>query len=446
MKNLFVSLVLAMTFIGQGAAQKDVPVTPVTGESWLSHLHRALENTSMGKTVRLGPPTIVPTHAMAEQNAARLQNVVFEAAKPSLIVQGADLYRLNCQGCHGEFGLGAPPEINSVIEPTRATSASLIMARMKQRGLDTSWSQASEMANQAKGSLLDRLHKGGTDMPPFPHLSEPDVRAIFSYLRQLAGIPGAERQQVHVEESPLRVGEHIVKSTCHTCHNAAGVNPSPNELMQGVIPPLSTLTTRVTVQEFERKVRHGAPIMMGTPVLPYRGRMPVFDYLSESEVADAYLYLKLFPPSAWTDPATPPNPPQTASAIAAIVSTHEPPKNPPRSEAQDKKGSALPILAEVFVGLLVVGGTAFTLYDVKRSKAKRRPIQAVTSRRLATASPEGSPILVQSVGRSAAATQHRMSDDSHKQAAWQSRFDRTEYHVFESSWLSRRWENEDGVA
>jgi hypothetical protein len=216
--------------------------------------------------------------------------------------------------------------------------------------------------------------------------------------------------------------------------------------MQGVIPPLSTLTTRVTVQEFERKVRHGAPIMMGTPVLPYRGRMPVFDYLSESEVADAYLYLKLFPPSAWTDPATPPNPPQTASAIAAIVSTHEPPKNPPRSEAQDKKGSALPILAEVFVGLLVVGGTAFTLYDVKRSKAKRRPIQAVTSRRLATASPEGSPILVQSVGRSAAATQHRMSDDSHKQAAWQSRFDRTEYHVFESSWLSRRWENEDGVA
>ena len=446
MKNLFVSLVIVTALIVQATAQKSVPVTPVTGESWLSHLHRALENTSMGKTVRLGPPTIVPTRAMAEQNAARLQSVIFEAAKPSVTVQGADLYRLNCQGCHGEFGLGAPPEINSVIEPTRATSASLIMARMKQRGLDTSWSQASEMANQAKGSLLERLHKGGTDMPPFPHLSEPEVRAIFSYLRQLAAIPGAERQQVHVGESPVRIGEHIVKSTCHTCHNAAGVNPSPNELMQGVIPPLSSLTTRVTVQEFERKVRHGAPIMMGTPVLPYRGRMPVFDYLSESEVADAYLYLKMFPPSAWTDPVTPPNPPQTASAIAAIVSSHEPPQNPPQGEAQDKKGSALPILAEVFVGLLVVGGTAFTLYDVKRSKAKRRPIRTVTGESLATASPEGSPTLVRSEERSSAAMKHRVSDDSHKQAAWKSRFHRTEYHLFESSWLARRWENKDGAA
>src|SRR5215469_16505801 len=220
MKKLFVSFIVATTLIAQATAQKSVPVTPVTGESWLTHLQRALENTSMGKTVRLGPPTVVPTRAIAEQNAARLQSLAFEAARPSVVVQGADLYRLNCQGCHGEFGLGAPPEINSVIEPTRATSSALVMARMKQRGLDTNWSQVNEMANQAKGSLLDRLHKGGTDMPPFPHLSDAEVRAIFSYLRQLAGIPGAEAQQARVEESPVRIGEHIVKSTCHTCHNA----------------------------------------------------------------------------------------------------------------------------------------------------------------------------------------------------------------------------------
>lgn len=444
MKNLFVSFVLATTLIGQAAAQKDVTVTPVTGESWLSHLHRALENTSMGKTVHLGPPTIVPTRAIAEQNAARLQSLALGAAKASVIVQGADLYRLNCQGCHGEFGLGAPPEINSVIEPTRATSAALVMARMKQRGLETSWSQVNEMANEAKGSLLDRLHKGGTDMPPFPHLSEPEVRAIFAYLRQLAEIPGAERQQVSLEESSVRVGEHIVKSTCHTCHNAYGVNPSPNELMQGAIPPLGTLTARVTLPEFERKVRHGAPIMMGTPVLPYRGRMPVFDYLSESEVADAYLYLKLFPPSAWTNPVTPPDPPQTASAIAAIVSNHEPPNDPRHGEAQDKKGSTLPIVAEVFVGLLVAGGAVFTLYDVKRSKAKGRSFR-VTSDSVAIPSAQLSQMLVRSQGQSSAATD-RVSDMAHKQAAWQSRFDRTEYHSFESSWLSRRWENKDGAA
>lgn len=445
MKKLFVSFMLATTLIGQAAAQKQVTVTPVSGESWLSHLHRALENTSMGKTVHLGPPTIVPTRAIGEQNAERLQSLALGAAKSSVIMQGADLYRFNCQGCHGEFGLGAPPEINSVIEPTRATSAALVMARMKQRGLDTSWSQVNEMANQAKGSLLDRLHKGGTDMPPFSHLSEPEVRAIFSYLRQLAEIPGAEGQQVRVEEPALHVGEHIVKSTCHICHNAAGLNPSPNELMQGTIPPLSTLTTRVSLPEFERKVRHGAPIMMGTPVLPYRGRMPVFDYLSESEVADAYLYLKMFPPSAWTDPVTPPDPPQTASAIAAIVSNHEPPNDPPRGEGQDKKGSSLPILAEVFAGLLVAGGAFFTVYDVRRTKAKARALQKSGDESLDVVTTQGGPAPVESPAGSSGRTK-RVQGDTHKQAAWKSRFRRTEYHLFESSWLSRRWENEDGAA
>jgi hypothetical protein len=48
--------------------------------------------------------------------------------------------------------------------------------------------------------------------------------------------------------------------------------------------------------EFVRKVTAGAPINMGAAPLPYRGRMPVFDYLSEDEVANAYLYLTLYPP------------------------------------------------------------------------------------------------------------------------------------------------------
>jgi hypothetical protein len=35
---------------------------------------------------------------------------------------------------------------------------------------------------------------------------------------------------------------------------------------------------------------------MGTPATPYRGRMPVFNYLSHDEAADAYMYLALYPP------------------------------------------------------------------------------------------------------------------------------------------------------
>ena len=442
MKNLFVSLLMTIALLGQAAAQTEAPVTPVSGESWLSHLHRPLEETSMGKTGRLGPATIV-LGRLGEQNSTN-ERLGYETAKQSVIVQGADLYRLNCRGCHGEFGLGASPEINSVIGATRATSASLTMARMKERGLETSRAQANELANQARGTLLERLHKGGVDMPPFPHLSEAEIRAIFSYLRQLAEIPGAENQQVRVEEVRVRIGEHIVNSTCHVCHNAIGVNPNPAELLQGAIPPLSSLTTRVTLPEFERKVRHGAPIMMGTPLLPYRGRMPVFDYLSGSEVADAYLYLELYPPAAGRDPVTPPNPPQSASATAAIVSEPQPPTNPPRGDKDEAKASMLPAVAQIFVGLMVVGGAVFTLYEVKRSKAPGKNLLDLRAHRLGSLQGAEGPTPVRSPVRSSRRS-NRSGNDAHKQAAWQSRFHRSEYHFFESSWLSRRWEKEDGA-
>ena len=65
------------------------------------------------------------------------------------------------------------------------------------------------LATQSNTALLDRFHKGGQDMPPFPQLSEPEIRALLAYLRQLAGIPGAEKGQVAINESPADVGEQI---------------------------------------------------------------------------------------------------------------------------------------------------------------------------------------------------------------------------------------------
>lgn len=445
MKNLFVSLLMATAFIAQAFAQKQVPVTPVSGESWLSHLHRALQDTSMGKTGRLGPPTTIPVRV----NAMRAESILSGSASRRVTLQGADLYRLNCRGCHGESGQGAPPEIASVLDASRATYAQFTLDRLNKLGMQTTRAEANELANQAKGALLDRLHNGGVDMPPFPHLSDSEVRAIFAYLRQLAEIPGAQEQQVRLEEEPLRIGEHIVKSTCHTCHNAAGVNPNSDELMQGAIPPLSTLTTRVSLPEFERKVRHGAPIMMGTPVLPYRGRMPVLDYLSEGEVADAYLYLKLYPPNAWSDTENPPDRAQSASDTMPSASTHEPPNVPPhaeepsRAEASEGRASVVSLLAELIVALLVAGGAVFTFYEVKRLKGRNRHLLGRASSCAAVSVPGGGH-LVRPYG--SFETTNRVRHNSPKQAAWHSRFHRSEYHRFESSWLSRRWESEDGAA
>ncbi|HEY4901275.1 MAG TPA: cytochrome c [Terriglobales bacterium] len=286
-------------------------VTDVEGESWLDHLARSFNETSMGKTGRLGPAP----NLTGEESESSESELSLLLTPNTVTLHGADLYRLNCQGCHGESGLGAPPEINSVINPVRATSVALVMDRMKKVGMDVSSASADEMAKQSRKALLLRLHKGGEDMPPFLHLNEPEIRALMGYLNQLAGVSGVAGEHITLTESRERIGEHIAKSTCHICHAATGSNPSPEEIMEGAIPPLSTLTARKNLPQFVRKVTQGAPVSMGTPPSLCRGRMPVFGYLSEGEAADVYLYLTLHPPRG------------SATAAAAVTSNPQMPPN-----------------------------------------------------------------------------------------------------------------------
>src|SRR5208282_1720024 len=117
----------------------DFVPTAVAGESWLNHLQRTFNETSMGKTGRVGPP---PTTA-GEESARWQMSLAPEPMKETVTLRGSDLYRMNCRGCHGEDGQGAPPEINSVINPVRATSVAAIMERMKMAGMDISRSDAA---------------------------------------------------------------------------------------------------------------------------------------------------------------------------------------------------------------------------------------------------------------------------------------------------------------
>lgn len=358
----------------QAIESRNLPVTAVSGESWLTHLSRPFNETSMGKTGRLGPPAPAP----GETTSPWQPELPPPAASQTLTLHGSDLYRLNCQGCHGESGQGAPPEINSVINPVRATSVTLVMDRMKTTGMEISRADAVKLAQQSNTALLQRLHNGGQNMPPFPHLNETEVRSLFAYLKQLAGVPGAEGEQLAVRESPIRIGEHIVKSTCHTCHSATGSDPDAQQLWDGAIPPLSVLTTRKSRPEFIRKVTHGAPVLMGESPMLYRGRMPVFYYLSEDEAADVYLYLTLYPPSesaivdttialSQQGPAggggTPPS--QKASVASVVPDTRLPGLQPP-SRGTDLQTVVVLSVVAAFVILLLAGGMGFTMREFQR--------------------------------------------------------------------------------
>ena len=379
MRSLLVTLLLALG-LSPWAAAREVTVTGVAGRSWLTQLNRPFEESSMGKTGHLGP-----SPNSSGEDASSWQLGLSPRATDAVTMHGADLYRLNCQSCHGVTGQGAPPEINSVISPVRATSVTAVMERMKATGMNMPRIEAVKMAEQSKDALLQRLHNGGQDMPAFPHLDDSEVHALIAYLHQLAGLPGAEREQATVKEAPIRVGEHIVKSTCHICHAAYGANPSSQQIAEGSIPPLSVLTSRVTLPQFVRKVTAGAPIVMGEPAAACRGRMPVFYYLSQDEAADVYLYLTLYPPYKFAalDPALPGRQSERMKSEASLalmggLAGSDP--EPPSSSTATTPVADLPVneLAlqiapslgfGLFLTLLLAGGFTFTVRECMRLSA-----------------------------------------------------------------------------
>jgi mono/diheme cytochrome c family protein len=360
MRSVLLLFIMLSPLFAQQHRAKD-PVTAVTGESWLTHLNRPLDHTSMGDTGRWGPPAPLPG---VQTLPAQLRSVTGQGSK-RVMLYGEDLYR------HGEYGLGAPPEINSVISPVRATSVALTMERTKKLGMDMRQRDIAQMAKQSRAALMLRLRDGGQDMPPFRQLRESEIRLLLGYLKQLSGVPvaGADKQPTAVQESPIRVGELIVKSTCHICHDALGSNPSPQQLLGGAIPPLNTLTKRVNRADFVRKIISGAPIEMGTLPVPYRGRMPVFYYLSEEEAEDVCMYLTLYA----ADQA-----PVQARATATVEHSPNGPSALPGTSAEslhvlpptlgnDTKAIAF---AASSTFLLLVGGIAFTVREFKRLSAK----------------------------------------------------------------------------
>ncbi|HEX7421471.1 MAG TPA: cytochrome c [Thermoanaerobaculia bacterium] len=264
-------------------------ITPVQGLSNLERLGLSMDSSGMGRTGQWGPaPTGDPLPLASVTYSGNV-------AGPTTL-SGADLYRLDCQPCHQADGGGAPPEINAIIGPVQATSAVVMFERMKTMGRPITPAFAVQLANGSRKDLMDRLKNGGKKMPSFGHLKDGEIRALTAYLELLAGVPGAAERQSVVTEPGLRVGELLVKGTCHICHNATGPWPDPEELLQGAVPPLGLLAKERAINDVIRKVRHGTPVVMGRARVSYRGRMPVFEYLKDDEVSAAYMYLLIYPP------------------------------------------------------------------------------------------------------------------------------------------------------
>jgi len=268
MRWITTSILMCGVIAGLNAAP-DRAVTPVAGPSWLQRLGILYRDTSLGRGAgRYGP---------GPGDLATDRKPLVVSLTPTMTVTGADLYQVNCQACHRAEGTGAPPEIKSVLAALQGSTLHDMRGKL------------------TREQFNERLAKGGQKMPPREYLQAADVDLLYTYLTTF-GATATTRARATETISVDRLGEQVVKGTCHICHDATGPAPSAQALLEGARPSLAGIMTNTSILEFVNKVERGAPAMMGEPAAAHRGRMPVFYYLTDTELAAAYKFLHGYPP------------------------------------------------------------------------------------------------------------------------------------------------------
>jgi len=274
-----------------GSAARLYPATATRGSSWLKHLGLRISQTHMGQmggtqpaswslrqepevtanNLRTGDVNSTKHHLIADPDSTAQQN--HQILNRSFVLAGVDLYRLNCQSCHGLEGKGAPPEISSLITPVQGTSPAFVKKRMEARGTPVDDEFASQLADQAEAALRNQLKNGSETQPTKKWQREDEIEALIGYLQELAGVGSSKNANMLVRESAAHVGEHVVKGTCQICHT------------------LPNFSAAHSLSNVERQVQHGSTPMMKLMTVIGGSAMPAYPYFTEQEIAAAYYYL-----------------------------------------------------------------------------------------------------------------------------------------------------------
>ncbi len=283
-------LALGPPVFAQTATAPVGEVTAASGPSQLSRLGQPLVGTSLGRIGLIGAsgaPSSPP--AAAHDRPGRWLREGFELG-------GIDLYRFNCRSCHGARGAGLPPEILPILDMVRQMSSQLVREKMAAAGQSVDAELAERTAAGARRALRDRLAHGGAKMIPFDHLAGDELDALLGFLYQLAGVPAADapsqqRGDPRVQQSAERLGEHLAKGTCQICHDATAASGASGLRHDPEIPSLAEMTADYSFAGFTRGAHH-----VGSTERAKRGRGPRLEYLTDDELAAAYVYLIAYPP------------------------------------------------------------------------------------------------------------------------------------------------------
>ncbi len=130
---------------------------------------------------------------------------------PALIQRGQSLYGASCRLCHGPDLRGG--DMGGV---------NLLRSQL--------------VLNDQKGELILPVVKNGRQtpglppMPPFPQISDDDVRALAEYIHSVvasmrgqgAPPPGSEPDELNIVVGDAAAGEKYFAARCASCHSASG--------------------------------------------------------------------------------------------------------------------------------------------------------------------------------------------------------------------------------
>src|SRR3954447_2680059 len=130
---------------------------------------------------------------------------------PALIARGQTLFGVNCRICHGADLRGG--DMGGV---------NLLRSQL--------------VLNDQKGELIlpvvhnGRQNPGMPPMPPFPTLSDDDVKAVAEYIHSVAATmrgqgnppPGSEPVKLNVVVGDAAAGQRFFAARCSSCHSPTG--------------------------------------------------------------------------------------------------------------------------------------------------------------------------------------------------------------------------------
>ena len=130
---------------------------------------------------------------------------------PALIQRGQSLYGATCRLCHGPDLRGG--DMGGV---------NLLRSQL--------------VLNDQKGELILPVVRNGRQtpglppMPPFPQMSDDDIRALAEYIHSVVGSmrgqgappPGSEPDELNIVVGDAAAGEKYFAARCASCHSASG--------------------------------------------------------------------------------------------------------------------------------------------------------------------------------------------------------------------------------